>query len=402
VAPTNVAVSNGYEEDVVTSVTSPCATWKYEGPPNTTVSILCQVGAKALDQNRRLTPVEDDILRRKSTGENAFALNQSTLENQPIREALEDTVASIGRQTTHIVNDAQEDSERTDRISLDLLIAALALALVVIATLSVLLRRAMQQLSAIRNRLEDAVTLQQRVMGVVCHDLRSPLSVILMTASALSRVTNKPPTHAAAVERIARNARRMEHLIGSLMDVTKLQTGLEFVIIPQPGDIHDMVEHLVTDARIVHGDRIIEHRKTGDGQGCLDFDRAAEVVTNLIDNAVRYSPCNSPVRVATSGSPTELKIEIHNAGHIPPDLMGRIFDPFQRGMAQPSSRFSAGLGLYVAKKIAKAEGGEIEVRSNPDEGTNFCVRLPRSFSPQLNVMNRPVGVIGAEHLLSGH
>jgi len=104
-----------------------------------------------------------------------------------------------------------------------------------------------------------------------------------------------------------------------------------------------------------------------------------QVVVNLIDNALKHSPAGTVVRVYSSGDADHLDIEVHNAGRIAPELMTRLFDPFTKGdPSSTASRFSAGLGLYIAREIAEAHGGTIDVQSSREEGTTFRVRLPRN------------------------
>jgi len=165
-----------------------------------------------------------------------------------------------------------------------------------------------------------------------------------------------------------------------LMDVTRMQAGVGISITPQAGDLHELVGMLVDEARSKGGDRAFEHQQVGDGRGEFDDDRIAQVVTNLLDNATKYSPLGSTVSVVTRGSPSTLEVEVRNPGQIDPDLLPRVFEPFTQGAPGTNiSKFSAGLGLYVVRQLTEAHGGRIEVRSSREAGTTFRVTLPRHW-----------------------
>ncbi|WP_434048937.1 MULTISPECIES: sensor histidine kinase [Sorangium] len=118
----------------------------------------------------------------------------------------------------------------------------------------------------------------------------------------------------------------------------------------------------------------------GDGLGSADPDRIAQILTNLVNNALTYGTPDEPVTVTTAVAKDALEIRVHNTGRpIPKELQARIFEPMQRGAAQvgPGSR-SVGLGLYIVREIASAHGGRVSVRSTEREGTTFTVVLPRA------------------------
>ena len=124
--------------------------------------------------------------------------------------------------------------------------------------------------------------------------------------------------------------------------------------------------------------------RSGNGQGIWDPDRLAQVVQNLVTNALKYSPEDTPVQVETRGDPGGVTLCVHNQGApIPPEFLASIFQPLQRGVEglDPVSR-SVGLGLYIVKQVVDAHGGSVEVRSTPEAGTTFTVHLPRKASPR--------------------
>ena len=134
------------------------------------------------------------------------------------------------------------------------------------------------------------------------------------------------------------------------------------------------------EVRVAHPDRPVAFESLGDGQGAFDADRLIQVVTNLVENAMKYSPEGSGLRLTLDGSGETVVLAVHNSGEaIPPNLLPHIFEPLQRGdpTVDPSSR-SVGLGLYIVKHLVEGHGGHVHVKSSDCEGTTFSVELPRS------------------------
>jgi signal transduction histidine kinase len=102
----------------------------------------------------------------------------------------------------------------------------------------------------------------------------------------------------------------------------------------------------------------------------------AQVVSNLVGNAITHGAPGEPVRVSLDGDADELRLTVWNAGtQIPPEMLPVLFEPFRRGAA--SRGRGLGLGLYIVKQIVTAHGGDIDVHSTAENGTTFAVRVPR-------------------------
>ncbi|MCI0672064.1 MAG: PAS domain-containing protein, partial [Myxococcaceae bacterium] len=173
----------------------------------------------------------------------------------------------------------------------------------------------------------------------------------------------------------AERAARMTH---DLLDFTQARLGGGIRIERTPLDFHAAVRNVLDEVRLAHPKRTLELVSSGDGQGVLDEDRLAQVVTNLVNNAVAYSPAGSPVRVETRGEDGALLLSVHNQGKpIPGDVLPQLFEPMRRGTDHEATG-SVGLGLFIVKSIVAAHGGVVEVRSTAAEGTTFTVRLPRN------------------------
>ncbi|WP_225411527.1 hybrid sensor histidine kinase/response regulator [Stigmatella hybrida] len=216
---------------------------------------------------------------------------------------------------------------------------------------------------------------ERRLIGIVSHDLRNPLSAISLTASAMAR-QGISEWHQRGLQRILLSAERATRMIHDLLDFTRTQQGSGMAIQRTASDLHAVVGAIVDEVRDAHPSRSIEVIQSGNGVGEWDPDRLEQVASNLLSNALQYSPADTPVRVETRGEDGTLVLEVQNAGPpIPAELLPRIFEPMERGSALAGSNI--GLGLYIVRNLVLAHGGSVSVHSTEAEGTTFTVRLPR-------------------------
>jgi len=244
-------------------------------------------------------------------------------------------------------------------------------------------RVAQQALSEVlKEREQDAqqrAVLAEQLVGIVSHDLRTPLNVVTLAASLLT-TSGLSPAHARTVSRISSAASRANRLITDLLDFTQARLGSGLRAERKPLDLHQLVSECVEELRLIWPGRMIEHRATGEGVIHADDGRLAQVVTNLASNALTYGQPERAITISSVVDVSEFRLEVHNYGRpIPDDLLPHIFEPLRRGEHEVSlgSR-SVGLGLYIVQQIAKAHGGQVSVRSTLDEGTTFSLRVPRS------------------------
>jgi signal transduction histidine kinase len=217
------------------------------------------------------------------------------------------------------------------------------------------------------------------LLGMLGHDMRSPLNTILTTASCLAAM-NAGEQVSASAARLIRSGAAMQSLLDDLVDFNRTKLGLGVKVVPSDIDVAAVVTDEVEQLRGAYPNRHIELTATGDSRGRWDGARLQQMVRNLVSNAIRYGSTDTAVRVALRGDVTELRVDVSNSGPmIDPSTLSQIFDPLRRGAAQddrPDARSGLGLGLFIVREIAQAHGGEVEVRS--DEGaTTFVVRLPR-------------------------
>jgi phosphoserine phosphatase RsbU/P len=219
---------------------------------------------------------------------------------------------------------------------------------------------------------------EQQLIGIVSHDLRNPLQTILLAATTTLHRKDLDERTMKALVRIQSAGDRAGRLIRDLLDFTQARLGGGIPITPKPVSIHDVVQQVVDDAEVTHPHRQIRFVKQGDGRGEWDPDRLAQVVANLVYNALRYGAEGTPVTVTTFEDEGGVGLDVHNLGEpIPAALQARLFKPMQRGGKAGDGARSVGLGLYIVDHIVKGHGGSVKVHSSNAEGTIFRVRLPR-------------------------
>ncbi|MBE4752400.1 hybrid sensor histidine kinase/response regulator [Corallococcus sp. ZKHCc1 1396] len=234
-----------------------------------------------------------------------------------------------------------------------------------------------------RRRVEDellrAAELEQQLVGIVGHDIRSPLAAILTTASLQLAREALPEGQRKAFERVVRGGERIQRIVDQLLDFTRARLGGGIPVVPRPGDLNELCCKVADELRAARPDRAIVCEFTRDSlPGTWDLDRLAQVLANLLDNALKYSPGDSQVRIRTSeqGEHT-VHVEVHNGGApIPPHVRSTLFQPLRRGV-DTDGRESLGLGLYIAHSIVEAHGGTLRVESTLEAGTTFFLCLPR-------------------------
>lgn len=218
------------------------------------------------------------------------------------------------------------------------------------------------------------------LLGMLGHDMRSPLQAIQMTASYLEAL-NAGEQVPDAAGRLIRSGARMQALLDDLCDFNRTRLGLGISVIPKRVNLADVLAEELEELRAIHPDRQIELHVTGDSQGVWDGQRLQQLLGNLVLNALKYGAQDTPVRVMVTCDVTHVRIDVSNRGPaIERATLARIFDPLMRGDEQQSKDDRArnlGLGLYIASEIAKAHNGAIEARSDETE-TSFSVSLPRA------------------------
>ena len=217
-------------------------------------------------------------------------------------------------------------------------------------------------------------------LGILGHDLRTPLGAVMTSVEFLLGSQGLTESQANAVSRMLRSGARINALVSDLVDMTHVRLGESLPIEPLQMDLALICREAVDEMRAGHPDRTFDLDVSGDLTGTWDPARLTQVVANLLQNAIQHGTAGAPVKVSARGEQEEVVVGVHNQGPaISESARQRIFEPFVRGERRSSSTRSnsLGLGLYIAREIAVAHGGSVEVKSSEDKGTTFTVRLPR-------------------------
>jgi signal transduction histidine kinase len=216
------------------------------------------------------------------------------------------------------------------------------------------------------------------LLGMLGHDMRSPLQAIQMTALYL-RELNAGEAVGEAAQRLIRSGARMQSLLDDLVDFNRTQLGLGVQVRRRACDLRELCTAELDELRAIYPDNRFELSADGDCRGEFDGERIKQLVANLAINAVKYGAALAPVRLRVDGHEREVMIEVANQGTPPdPGRLPALFEPLQRGERtdRPDDQ-GLGLGLYIAREVARAHGGTIDAHCDATQ-TVFRVRLPKS------------------------
>jgi signal transduction histidine kinase len=222
---------------------------------------------------------------------------------------------------------------------------------------------------------------RKQFLGILGHDLRTPLGVIFMAASSLAMPGRSGDRDVRSAERILSSSLRMQRMIEDLLDFTRTTLGNGIPVRARPMDLVDLCEQVVMEFHALHPTRrSIRLDAEGPLEGTWDRDRLSQVLSNLIGNAVQHGSPDSPVTVSVREQGEDVVLEVHNEGRaIPEDMLEKIFEPMVRHSGENAHGGSAsvGLGLFIAREIVSAHGGTLSVTSDGHSGTTFKLELPR-------------------------
>jgi signal transduction histidine kinase len=233
---------------------------------------------------------------------------------------------------------------------------------------------------SVRRYTEDLDHSKEMFLAILGHDLRSPLGAVIMSSQFMLDMGDLKEPQLTLTTRIANASRRMNHLVGDLLDFTRSRLGSGVPIARKEMDMAKVACGAVEEITAAHPESKVQCSTSGELRGAWDCARMSQVMANLVANAVQHGDANAPIAVTARGEEREVTLEVHNDGPAIPagDLAG-LFSPLKRlhagAPASPSS--SLGLGLYITECIVTAHGGTIAVNSTAQAGTTFTVRLPR-------------------------
>ncbi len=217
---------------------------------------------------------------------------------------------------------------------------------------------------------------EQRLIGIVSHDLKNPIGAMITLASMLLRLGKVDEQQAESLSLIVSSGHRTVRLIRDLLDLSQSRTATGIPIEPRRVDFHEIAQQIIAELQLAFPGRQVVAHLNGDGQGEWDPDRLAQVITNLGSNALQHSPPGAIVQISSQCDDQYLRLKVHNEGSIDPNVLPTLFEPFQRSKG-PARTGNVGLGLYITKCIVTMHLGTIEVASTAQNGTTFTVILPR-------------------------
>lgn len=221
-------------------------------------------------------------------------------------------------------------------------------------------------------------------LGILGHDLRNPLSSATLIACLLAESTTLDSRSLQMAQTLCSSLDAMNHLIRDLLDFTGTRLGAKMAVLPNAMGLRPLCHEVLSEMRAIHPTRTFIFSSACEDEiaGEWDAKRLRQLISNLLGNAVQHGFTTTPITITASSEDTRVLLAFHNFGKcIPEEQANVIFEPMKRHQPANSQEHSSpagsiGLGLYIAREVAKAHGGTITVTSAGEE-TIFTVQLPR-------------------------
>ena len=237
-------------------------------------------------------------------------------------------------------------------------------------------KRGEEEHARVVGELSRAVHISEMFVGILSHDLRNPLSAILGGAQLLSAAA-----HDEKSERVLRlvtsSGERMGRMIEQLLDFTRTRLGEGIPLERDAVDLAELAASAIDEGKAASSASVLRLNARGDTTGAWDRDRICQILSNLIGNAVQHGTPSGTIDLVLDGTSTDsVQLFVENQGVIPAHVLPVIFNPFRGTLQKRGKAKGLGLGLYVARQIALAHGGELTVASTTTS-TVFTLTLPR-------------------------
>lgn len=220
-------------------------------------------------------------------------------------------------------------------------------------------------------------------LGILGHDLRTPLGAILLGADMLRRADGMGARATRIATQIYTSVRRASQIVGDLLDLTRCQMGPGIPVKKENIDLTPLCERIVEEIRAFHPGANVLLEMNTPAHGEFDGPRMEQVFSNIISNAVQHGDLQFPIKVALEATEDSVVFTVHNSGEpIPEDVLPFIFNPMgrfsKRSVIDHGPSDGLGLGLFIASEIVASHAGSIDVISDAERGTIFLVKVPRS------------------------
>jgi signal transduction histidine kinase len=313
------------------------------------------------------------------------------------REELDASMDRLWNEEMISLEQGLTDVGRSAKRSAILIVVTAAIALLVGLLLAHIVIRELARLyereGTAARRAQDALAARDELLAIIAHDLRSPLSAILMKAALIRRKADSgwpTPELRKQAEAIEATSRRMEQLIKSLLDAATIEAG-HLTVQAEKCEARallqatcDMLEPLAAEKSI----HIDLRDPSGPYTVWADRERVLQVLSNLVTNAIKFTPVGGAISLAAEPSEGQIRFAVSDTGPgIPEEQRGRVFERFWK--AEKSGRRGAGLGLYIARAIVEASGGRIWFETRVDQGTTFFFAIPSLDRPASEAISPP-------------
>lgn len=237
-------------------------------------------------------------------------------------------------------------------------------------------RRLMEQIAEGR-RLQQALRAREDLLAVVAHDIRGPLSSVLIAARRIEHQASGSSLPGGAVPAIVRGVHRISRMVDDLLDLARLDAGNPLPIEPRVHDVVEIVRRAAQELEPVAAASNVSltcDLPAGALARC-DDQRVEQVLGNLVGNAIKFTPEGGTIRVSVQPEAGEVRLSVSDTGAgIAPEIVPHIFERYRQ--ADTKRRRGVGLGLSIVKAIVDAHGGRVWVQTAVGAGSTFHVALP--------------------------
>jgi len=218
-------------------------------------------------------------------------------------------------------------------------------------------------------------------LGILGHDLRTPLGAILLGADVLRNSDDLGSRETKIASGIYTSVRRASQIVGDLLDLTRCQMGPGIPVKKEYIDLTPLCTRMVEEIRTFHPGAKIIFNSGASARGEFDGARIEQVISNLLSNAVQHGDLQFPIEVTLEPVDGSVVFCVHNRGEpVPEEILPFIFNPMERVSLSTTSGLGPsaglGLGLYIASEIVAAHSGTLDVTSDRAHGTTFLVKVP--------------------------
>lgn len=224
-------------------------------------------------------------------------------------------------------------------------------------------------------------TTRKTVLGVLGHDLRTPLSAVTLGADLLRQTEELGSRGKKIIAQISTSVQSANQMVSDLLDLARCNLGTGIPVRRENTELNSVCQSVVDELTTAHPEAQIIFNDSVTVAGLYDPSRMAQVFSNLIGNAVRHGNAHLPIYVSLTADDTSVCFCVKNYGEpIPPSALPSLFDPEGRyskySEGDPGASSGLGLGLFIAAQIVEGHGGKIEVESTLEQGTTFRVAIP--------------------------